>query len=572
MSGYLKDDMGEDDMDVGDDSDVGSGAAEELAREEESMAASAEDAESAAHQRSTRLPFISTAASASMSAATHQGPSLPWSPPVWSQPESRQRSDWRSSFGQLPEVNRWFLGSGTALLCLALMLAAGPPLANSMQAAVHPYTAAGKQETCASHLHSIALALAAYAGDNDGRFPPLDYQNAQRQRATWVSLVRERPEALAETGSFECPLGPRLPRGQEQLLSSYVLNPVLATAKAAEMDDAAATLMLADGGKQHDVSLLPPYPTWPSFGARKPDGSFDDAVCNIDFRHSGQTSVAYADGHADVLSPGAWSIDANTWGGSAVLRRARTRIAGGSPQAQELVRRLQSGDVRGAASYLTAHRTALKPVTQKLVDLWRYNTGEHTSDSVEEIGWHLARAWQQAGDASWQTQLNTLETQRCQEELQRTTSGSWEARTGESGYSYQAPSVWVSSEERDGRYKRTFVRSSLREVFVLLESGERSAYSTGRPVDWHGMEKDLRDRYGSSGYRRLRMTSGTLLGSPAGLWEYEVEKPASPRLRKLYIGYVEGWKSHVVACTAPAKDWALWQPAFEQMIKAVESR
>ena len=273
MSDNLKDDMGADDMDVGDDSDVGSGAAldealnqpsvttNEWAMDEESIDADTVGAEPAAQQQSTRLPFISTAASVSPAAEARLGPPPAWSAPVWKQPESQQQSTLRDTFRQLPQVNRWCLGSGSALVALALVLTVGPPLAAALQSAAHPYTAAGKQETCATRLHSIALALTAYAQDHEGRFPPLDYQDARQQRVTWVSLMRDRPEAMAKDASLECPAGPRLPRGQEHLLSSYVLNPVLATAKTTEMDDAAATLMLVDGGLKHDVSMLPPYPT-----------------------------------------------------------------------------------------------------------------------------------------------------------------------------------------------------------------------------------------------------------------------------------------------------------------------
>ena len=54
------------------------------------------------------------------------------------------------------------------------------------------------------------------------------------------------------------------------------------------------------------------------------------------------------------------------------------------------------------------------------------------------------------------------------------------------------------------------------------------------------------------------------------LWEYEVEKAGSPRLRKLYLGFVAGWGSYVVTCTAPAQDWKLWQPVFVQFLKDVQ--
>jgi prepilin-type processing-associated H-X9-DG protein len=309
---------------------------------------------------------------------------------------------------------------------MAFLLTIGAPLKASLQAAVHPYTAEGKGELCATRIRSVALALAAYAQDNAGSFPPLDYQINSRNhgpRVTWVSLVHDRPEALAQAGSFECPAGPGLPRDREQQLSSYVMNPVLASAMTREMDNAAATVLLADGGSKHDVSLLPPYPTWPAMAARPARArsgaapgfdapSFDATACNFDFRHSGQAAVVYADAHAGMLPPGAWALESPIWGGRAVMRRARSRIVHSSPQAQELMRLLHNADVAGAASYLAAHRNALKPVSRALVDLWRCNTGADRLDGVEEMGWDLARAWKRVGDPTWETQLKAIQAQR----------------------------------------------------------------------------------------------------------------------------------------------------------------
>jgi prepilin-type processing-associated H-X9-DG protein len=226
----------------------------------------------------------------------------------------------------MPPFNRFLTFLGSMCLLLAFGRVAGPPAVAGVQrvvhSVVHPHTAAGKQELCMTRLRSIAQAVAVYAKDNDGRFPPLDYQNQKGERATWVSLMGGR----TQQDIWSCPVGPRLAAEQEPFVSSYVLNPVLATAKTSEMDNAVGAVMLADGGGKHDVSLLPPYPTWPSFAARRASSDLDAAACNFDFRHSGQAVVAYADGHADTRPPGSWASDPFYWGGSAVLRRSRTRL------------------------------------------------------------------------------------------------------------------------------------------------------------------------------------------------------------------------------------------------------
>jgi hypothetical protein len=55
------------------------------------------------------------------------------------------------------------------------------------------------------------------------------------------------------------------------------------------------------------------------------------------------------------------------------------------------------------------------------------------------------------------------------------------------------------------------------------------------------------------------------------MWEYEVAKPGGPRLRKRYLGYTDGWTSYVAGCTAPATDWALWKPVFDNLLSSVQT-
>jgi hypothetical protein len=474
----------------------------------------------------------------------------------------------RPLWAAMPTLNRVLSALGGACLLLALGRALIPPVAESARQAYYPYTAAGKQEICLTRLRSVAVALATYSQDNDGRYPPLGYQNPQGKRTTWVSLVSGR---TAED-NLSCPVGPNLAGGSESLTSSFVLNPVIATATAAEMDDASATLMLADGGTKHDVSLLPPYPSWPSYRKRRADGGLDAAESNFDFRHGGQAGggslagVVYADGHAATLSSGSGVTNAAVWGGSAVLRRSRSRLSQRSPQAGELFKRLQANDVAGAASYLSAHTAALKPVSGDLLALWRLNTGAQTSDSVEKMGWNLAQAWKKAGDAAFLTQCNEEQTRRSQMEAQNANNSAWEPRQapGQPSIRCAAPSTWKADEEREGRYRRLYLRSSVPAVYALLEVGERTKYVTPQPINWDGEEAAINRRY-KGNYRRLNRGVMTLSGQQASVWEYEVEKPGMPRLRKLVAGYTDGWTSYVISFSAPAKDWTLWKPVFDKL-------
>ncbi len=506
---------------------------------------------------------------------------LPWhySSPV--RPRLLNRTLW----SELPTLNRALALVGTCCVALAFGRLTGPPVLAGIAQAYYPYTGAGKQELCSTHLRAVALALSAYAQDYDGRFPPVDYQSKQGQRATWVSLLRGR----AKAEDLICPVGPPVPTASQGaasqvtaqgLVSSYALNPVLATAKGSEADAPTATLLLADGGTQHDLSLLPPYPSWPSFAARQTSGKVETADCNFDLRHNGdglgpQAPIIYADGHAGILRSGDLVTQATLWGGSAVLRRARDRIGQSSPQARELLARLKAGNGAGAASYLKANlktnRAALQSFSKDLVALWRLNSDESSSsDSVEQLGWQLAQAERQAeaqaGDKTMLAQLNEEQTRRCQGEVARVNSGNWEARQVDGRPTLRAtvPALWRAESQSEGRYRRLFSRSTLASVFMLLEVGARSQSIPPQPINWSGAEAELKRRFGKA-YRRLNLGSTLWAGQAASVWDYEMDKEGSPRLHKRLLGYTDGWNSYVISVSAPAKDWALWQPVFDKI-------
>lgn len=53
------------------------------------------------------------------------------------------------------------------------------------------------------------------------------------------------------------------------------------------------------------------------------------------------------------------------------------------------------------------------------------------------------------------------------------------------------PSAWRSSEEQEGRYKRTLVRSRVMFLMAVADLAQHSSCSKGRSVDWFSLEQDF---------------------------------------------------------------------------------
>jgi hypothetical protein len=483
---------------------------------------------------------------------------------------------------EIPDSNRaLLLVSGVGVLTL-MGHHLGPPIVSEAQRAIFPYTGAGQQATCLDNLRAIHQAVATYAQDNEGRLPLLDAQTPSGERLTWVSSLKARALVTAQERNFQCPTTNSVPSERKAWTASYVMNPVLAGQGTSEADDPSKTLLLADGGELHDLSLLPPFPSWPSVTQRSPSGgqngkAFDARRANFGFRHDGMeqgeiaqgnvAGVVYADGHASPLVNGDWALSTTPWGGSSVVRRALERLETKGDGAKALIGSLRRGDVKGATRLLGSGQKSLRPTCDNLIELWRLNRGEGTSDSVEEIGWHLARALEGVGDGSARQALDVETGRRSAQEGQRAKVAGNQDFGVASEYSLILPARWTREEQVVGRYRRTTVRSALPSVFALVEIGERTSYSGSKPVDWDGMERDLKNRYGA-GYRRITRETGSLNGHPASVWEYEIEKAGSPRLRKRAVGYVSGWQSCVVAFTSPALEWARWQSVFGQGVES----
>ena len=151
------------------------------------------------------------------------------------------------------------------------------------------------------------------------------------------------------------------------------------------------------------------------------------------------------------------------------------------------------------------------------------------------------------------------------EELRRASSGAWQGGGEEGAFQLRYPAGWTADVQKEGRYVTTTFRSPLPDLLMLVERGERSKQATRDTVDWSGMEEEVKAQKSNRFYRRLGMSTARLGGVAASRWEFEVEKRDGQRLRKLYLGHVEPWRSFVLVGVAPAGEFAKWKPVFQKM-------
>ncbi|HEX8234543.1 MAG TPA: hypothetical protein VF600_01160 [Abditibacteriaceae bacterium] len=480
--------------------------------------------------------------------------------------QSWRDSPWWLFIEDLPRLNKGLLSLGTLCIGVGFLKLVGPPVVAATSSVVHPFTVAGKAETCLSHLQSVAQALAQYSGDHDGRFPPLDYQTKQGSRATWVSLLGQG----IDRDNLLCPVSDTS-WNQTDTISSYGLSPVLAGRKRDAVTDAAGTLLLADRADRHDVSLLPPFASWP-----KQTKEEENTPANLAFRHNYRAAVLYADGHAGSTSSTGWLSQASTWGGALLFHTATERLSSRNSALGKVIGHLQARDKTAALQVLQQNPKKVRSGTAELLGLWKQNTRNGSainsasssviSSDLEKLGWRLAGLWKRAGDLSFEQVLNAEQSLRSQKELQ-VQSGSWSEHSSDWGFSLSYPTGWTVQTSTEGRYRNTFFRSASPHIYVLVERGERTEEETQSTIDWSGMESDLKERYGKS-YKRIRKGEATLGGEAASDWEFDLQKPDGPKLRKLYLGISRPWESYVVVCTAPAADFKAWQPTFDTLTQA----
>lgn len=470
---------------------------------------------------------------------------------------------------ELPVSNRIFLTGAAICTAWLVLRLGGPPTANAAHEAYFPYTADGKRETCLSNLRALQSALAVYAQDSGGDFPPMETKDGSGNRATWVTLTQK----YAPASSFVCPRGPSVSSAKVLTSCAYAMNPVLAGDKPASIDSQSDTVLLADAGTKHDVSLLPDLPTWPSFKAQdlatvaKGSGAElepaqDLEAENISLRHEGSAGLLFADGHVSIAANDAFLHPLTPWGGSAASRLALARVAGRSAASNQLVALLKAGNTPGAANCYAANKKALSDTANDLVQLWFTSAGQ--SDSVEAVGWNFAQAAALAGDPTPQQSLDGVLKRRCSEELNETANAKTDPKAACTELTMQVPQNWTVEDASDASHPRTRFRSRVKDISVLVEMGHRNTYSQPGPIEWGGMERELR-RTPGAGYKRIQMGMGQLLGMPASVWEFEVNRPGGPRLHKIYYGAAGSWDTYVVVCAAPAVGFEGWRPTLTKM-------
>lgn len=475
----------------------------------------------------------------------------------WARPEAGR------SWNRLPTINQALFAASFGCLGLGGLSLVGPPLAETARQAYHPYTSEGRRETCLSNLQAISQAISLYTQDTEGRLPLVERKNGNSS-TTWIASLSPH---ISDPKLWACPLAPS-PASRS---ASYALNPVLAGKPLSSADDPAATLLLGDGSTPGALAFQPPYPGW-NDGAN----SSPSEAAGLAFRHEGAAGIVYADGHSATLDPGGVN-EAALWGGSAAARASLERIGGRNARTRSLVTALQRGDGAKAARLLRASTPDVTAASRDLLALWELNARNSadessgpeaattTSQSVDALGWNLAWAWHRLGQDAALQKLESHVGVQAGAELERVKADGLQSRADPGGGTFDAPQGWTDEETAKGNYRTLTLRSQVPGLFLYIEVGTRSSLAASPiPVDWRRAEARLKAKYGS-GYRRLSLSRGTLSGYPAGVWEYELDKPGSPRLRKRLIGMVNGWNSTVFATTAPKGSFDAWKATFERV-------
>ena len=477
----------------------------------------------------------------------------------------------------LPLLNRLLLGGGATLIAFGFLSTIGPPVASEVRRVSHPYTSQGKEETCLANLRALGSALETYRESHNGRYPALETvaQNKDgKSRTTWASLLR----LAVPTADLSCPSG----GGDGMTTSGYAFNAALSDIAHNDIPNPENVIVLADRGETHDIALLPPLEGWRPANSQAADGQSAPTAAqssNLDFRHSRKVGVLFADGHVEMREEGEWMSELQNWGGTVAISRARTRIVSLHPLLQRMENIAEQGDKNlkrdGAAVKLMREEAgkskAFEKAMQAVWGLWVQNDptaaeGASFDAETDAWGWKLAKWSNRAGQPGFLQFFDKEQSRRSQVILEDAKRGAqdsaWQKYEGR-GFTIAAPENWTRQEEQDGRYLRTYFRSLSPHIGVQIERGERIKPGPEAGIEWAGMEADFKRTYGER-YQRISMGETTLAGEAASVWEFEIERKDAPRLRKLYVGRSRAWDSVVFTATAPARDFALWKPLFEQ--------
>lgn len=466
----------------------------------------------------------------------------------------------REWFERLPAINRQLLGSGALCAGLGLFLLVGVPIlsygSSAVQTAAHPFTAAGKRESCLSNLQRVSAALAQYRSDYDDKLPVTEY-GSKNNRKTWMAVLQERGIAPA---SFTCPTFGGSSDGTAT--GSYGFNPILAGVRGERLSEPEQILLVADRADLHDSILLPPFAGWSNLY-----GSQLEKFGNIESRHSGSAGIThalalYADGHADMVPHRDEMRQTASWGGQQVFAATLRRFEEQHPVLKKLATQSSPHSFTGQKGQLRQGVEQLRTLQQQC------HAGNSDCETLEKRAWKGAEVLRSLGDGSIEKQM-TADLNKHAQRLLSQVSGEWITYESELGFTLKHPANWKIEYEVNGRYHNTFLRSGSPHVSVLVEYGERTQPTTATTIDWTGMEQSLKKQYGNN-YKRIAMGWDTLDGRLVSVWECEVKKPDGPRLRKRYLGYSTIWNSVIIVATAPTSGWKQWDEVWKKIQNRID--
>jgi len=385
---------------------------------------------------------------------------------------------------------------------------------------------------------------------------------------TWVSQLN----SLVQPDELLCPSS----AGDGETTSSYGFNAALSGAKQEDIPHPEQVVVLADRGEAHDLALLPPLEGWRAAKARSSNtqgdahsGADKPESSNVDFRHRDKVGVLYADGHAEMREDDAWLDDLQSWGGALAIRQARAHLLQVHPLLQDIENAREKSD-EAAVSLLRQKATGAKDLEkamQAVYGLWAQNDGASFDAGTDRWGWQLAKWADRAVQPDFLKFFDKEQSRRSEAVLQDAKKDSgdnaWQKQESH-GLTLSIPASWTQDEETEGRYRRTFFRSASPHISVQVERGERIKPGPEAGIEWSGMEDEYKKTYGSR-YKRVVMSTATLMGESASFWEFEIDRKDAPKLHKLYIGRSHTWDSLVITFTAPAKDFEKWRPLFLQI-------
>ena len=134
------------------------------------------------------------------------------------------------------------------------------------------------------------------------------------------------------------------------------------------------------------------------------------------------------------------------------------------------------------------------------------------------------------------------------------------------------PLAFVSFEPKDG-WKRKDLRGG--DIAYIDPSGlvglrvNVAEFAGSDPLEHWRRTEEAQTRRDNPGYERVRMTSTTFRGTPAGYWEFTFDgKARAYRAVEMAFADADGTQ-YVVYLSAPDAEWKRHRPVFDAAVKGI---